>query len=412
MKIIENKSRPVIQMGIGVVLVLLSALGIFYLVMRPPLADFKFITYFFSTASFVVILAGFLAFHFGWLRNLPRIRWAVFGTYAISSLITFLTIWLAARLMFASEHDFLLGMILLFFSSGINLILGYYFSQALTQRISSLRNTLREVQGGNLATRALVCGRDEVAELANTFNSFVDQMQTVERKKKELDTLRRDLIAWVGHDLQTPLASIRAIVEALADDMVDDRSTRERYLRTAKRELQELSSLLDDLFELSHLDAGGIKLELQPNSMTDLISDALESFSALSQERGITLNGAIEAEVDPVVMDAKRIGRVIDNLISNALRFTPEGGNVRVLARPAAEGVEVEIRDSGQGFDPDDLPYLFDRFFRGEKSRNRETGGVGLGLAIAKGFVEAHGGHIDAQSIPEGGSSFRFTIPA
>jgi signal transduction histidine kinase len=207
------------------------------------------------------------------------------------------------------------------------------------------------------------------------------------------------------------LASIRAIIEALADGVVEDPGTSKRYLRNAKREIQALSNLIDDLFEMAQLGAGGLELDLQSNVLSDLISDTLESFSALAEEKGVDLSGEVGEGVDPVLMDVGRIGRVLNNLVHNALRHTPTGGEVFVSAVRDGDGVVVAVRDNGEGLDERDLPFIFDRFYRGEKSRSRMTGGVGLGLAIAKGLVESHGGEISARPIPERGACFQFTLP-
>jgi signal transduction histidine kinase len=226
-----------------------------------------------------------------------------------------------------------------------------------------------------------------------------------------LDRLRRDLVAWVGHDLRTPLASVRVIVEALADDVVEDPETVSRYLETAKEQVHSLSLLLDDLFEMAQIDAGGIQLERHPNSICDLISDTLEAFSALAERQGIALQGAAPPESDPILMDVGKIGRVLNNLLENALRHTPEGGTVRVVAVPGEDCVQVEVRDSGEGILTADLPHVFERFYRGEKSRSRATGGSGLGLAIASGIVEAHGGRIGVESAVDQGTRIWFTLP-
>jgi signal transduction histidine kinase len=154
--------------------------------------------------------------------------------------------------MFVNQHDLLLGTILLFFASGIAMTLGHFFAEALSHRITALSRTARKIQEGGLEIRVDIDGSDEIAELGRAFNAMVEQLETSDRKQKELDVLRRDLIAWVGHDLQTPLASIRAIVEALADGVVDDPATQQRYLSTAKRDIRALSNLIDDLFETGH----------------------------------------------------------------------------------------------------------------------------------------------------------------
>jgi signal transduction histidine kinase len=249
-----------------------------------------------------------------------------------------------------------------------------------------------------------------MAGLARTFNQMAAQLQETERKQQELDALRRDLVAWAGHDLQTPLASVRAIIEALADGVVDDHESVQRYLRTAQKNIQSLSTLIDDLFQMSQLDAGGLLLDCADNSLSDLISDTLESFSELANQQGVHLEGSVSEGVDPVYIDAQRIGRVLNNLVSNALYHTPEGGSVEVMASPLPEAVMVEVIDGGPGIPPEDLMRVFDRFYRGEKSRSRITGGAGLGLAIAKGIVEAHGGHIGVESEP-GRTRFFFTLP-
>jgi signal transduction histidine kinase len=313
--------------------------------------------------------------------------------------------------MFASQHDLLLASVLLIFAGGMATALGYFLSSTITDRIELLKQAAEKLAKGALETRVPVSGRDEVASLATTFNQMAAQIQTADLKQRELERLRTDLIAWVGHDLQTPLASIRAILEALADGVVDDTETIQRYLATAQRDVRSLSMLIDDLFQMAQLDAGGLPLDRASSSLADLISDTLESFSELAARRGVTLEGGLESDVDPVFMDTQRIGRVLNNLISNAVRHTPSGGRVEVRARRLSAGVQVTISDTGEGIYPEDLPHVFERFYRGEKSRSRLTGGAGLGLAIARGIVQAHGGQIHAESQPEQGTRFIFTLP-
>jgi signal transduction histidine kinase len=384
----------------------------FYTVMQPQIADLKLMALFLSITSIITLLAGYLAYRLRWIGRAPSLRWALFGTYVISSILTFVNVWLTARLMFFDNHDLLLGTVLLLFASGIAMTLGYFFTETLAQRVMLLSKTAREIRKGGLGARVEIEGRDEIAELGHAFNAMLEQLESAIHKQKELDALRRDLIAWVGHDLQTPLASIQAIIEALADGVVDDPDTRHRYLRTAKRDVLALSSLIDDLFELAQLDAGGLTLDVQLNSLSDLLSDTLESFGTLAAERAVMLKGEIEEGIDSVPMDVKRIGRALNNLVSNALRHTPAGGAVHLYARRANGAIEVAVSDTGEGFSPEDLPHLFERFYRGEKSRSRATGGVGLGLAIARGFVEAHGGQIRAGLNPEGGACFVMALPA
>jgi signal transduction histidine kinase len=403
---------PLLARFLGsIVLVVALTLLIFGMIMQPPRQDFQGMTLFLSATAIVSLVLSVGAYQLGWLQRSPSLRWTLLSGYALSSILTFLNVWVTARLMFINRHDLTLATILLIFAAGIAMAIGYLLTSALTDSIAALTAGARAVANGQLQTRVLIPGEDELAQLAQTFNGMAAQLQEAARRQQEVATLRRDLIAWVGHDLRTPLASVRAIVEALADGVVEDPATTNRYLRTAQRDIGALAVLIDDLFELAQMDAGGLKLDRQPGSLSDLISDTIESFSALAQEKGVRLGGQVQPGIDPVNMDVRQVGRVLANLVGNAIRHTPAGGQVSVEAAPVAGGVQVLVRDTGEGIQAEDLPRVFEQFYRGEKSRSRATGGAGLGLAIARGIVEAHGGQIWAQSEPGSGARFSFTLP-
>ena len=215
----------------------------------------------------------------------------------------------------------------------------------------------------------------------------------------------------VGHDLRTPLASVQVIMEALADGVVDDAATVQRYLATARRDLATLSHLVDDLFVLAQLDSGGVRLDRRPNSLTDLVSDTLEAFSVRAERQEVRLHGEALAGIPNLEFDATYVGRVLANLVDNALHYTPPGGEVVLTTEAVDDGVEVQVRDTGPGIDERDLPHVFERFYRGEASRSRALGGAGLGLAIVKGVVEAHGGRVGVRVAPETGTIFSFVLP-
>ncbi len=396
----------------GVILILALSLLIFYLLMAPPFKDLSQMAAFLSATAVGSTLAGYGAYRLGWMEHSPTIRLTLLGGYALSSALTFLNVYITAQLMFNSTHDLLLAMVLLLFAAGIAFVLGYFFSNTLTDRIQCLDTAAHAIADGNLQSRAAVKGQDELAALAKSFNDMAARLEMADLKQRELDILRKDLIAWISHDLQTPLASIQAVVEALADGLVEDPDTTHRYLNTALRDIRSLSVLIDDLFQMAQLDAGGMPLDYDNSQLSDLISDTLEVFSVLAKQKGIQLQGKVGEDVDPVYMDIRRIGRVLNNLIHNALRHTPPGGKVEVNARRTGQSVLVEVIDTGEGILPDQLPMVFERFYRGEKSRSRATGGAGLGLAIAKGFVEAHGGHIQVESNPGQQTRFSFTLPS
>ncbi len=407
----RRSSTPHLRFLGGVILTLTLALAIFFLLMDPPMDELRLMALFLAVTALISIGAGYGAYRLGWLNRSPHISWVLLGGYALASILTFLNVWVTARLMFASQHDLLLATVLLLFAGGIAISVGYFLSAALTDRIVSLNRAAQGIATGDLSARVEVTGNDEMASLARTFNEMARQLQAADQKQRELDMLRRNLVAWAGHDLRTPLASIRAIVEALADGVVQDPDTVDRYLQTAQREIRSLSLLIDDLFDLAQLEAGGLRLEIYPNSISDLISDTIESITELALRQGVALEGSVGSGVDPVDMDAQKIGRVLSNLVSNGLRHTPAGGTVRVEATATADGVRVEIQDTGQGINAQDLPHIFERFYRGEKSRNRATGGAGLGLAISKGIVEAHGGQIGVESTPDQGTRVFFSLP-
>jgi signal transduction histidine kinase len=412
--VIQPTRQPLIlllRFVAGIAMALAFTLLIFFLIMRPPSAEFRDMTIFLSITALASLIAGYVAYRWGWINRSPQIKWTLIAGYALSTVLTFVNVWVTARLMFINQHDLTLATILLIFAAGIAVSLGIFLSANLTDNINALNQGASMIAEGRFDTRVAVNGNDEMAELAHAFNAMATQLEEAEEKKREVDLLRRNLVAWAGHDLRTPLASVRAIIEALADHMVDDPATADRLLSTAKRDIGSLSMLIDDLFDMAQIDAGGIKLDQQPNQLSDLISDTLEGFSALALEKEVRLIGEVRPEVDPVVFDARQIGRVLTNLIGNAIRHTPVGGSVQVRAWAVDTRVAVEVRDSGEGIGAEDLPHVFEQFYRAEKSRSRATGGSGLGLAIAKGLVEAHGGQIYVASDLGKGTRFQFTLP-
>ena len=395
---------------LGIAIILALSLWIFSLLMQPPLVEIGLMALLLAVTAVISALAGYGLYRLGWLERSPTIRWTLLSGYALSSILTFLNVWLAARRMFASPHDLLLATVLLIFAGGIAMVLGYFLSSALTDRIRQLDQAARIIADGDLDVRLPVQGRDELADLGHTFNRMAAELQEAALKRQESETMRRDLLAWTGHDLQTPLTSVRLILEALADGVVEDPETVKRYLQTAQRDVRSLSQLVDDLFQLAQLDAGGLPLDLQTGSLSDLISDTIESFTEQAARQGVSLRGQVASGVDPFVMDIQKIGRVLDNLMKNALHYTPAGGFIEMSAIAIPQGVRVQVLDSGPGIPAADLPNIFERFYRGEKSRSHGTGGAGLGLAIARGIVEAHAGSISAENTGQG-ARIIFTLP-
>ncbi|HEX5690692.1 MAG TPA: ATP-binding protein, partial [Roseiflexaceae bacterium] len=363
-----------------------------------------------------------------WLRSGRGRLWLqVALTYVLGVGIALLNIFLTANLMFISDtHDLPLLILLLLFAVVVSIGLGYALSQTLAQRMAALNQGARALAEGDLHARVDVGGSDELAALAGEFNSMAAQLAAAAAERERLELARRDLIAAISHDLRTPLASLRVMTEALADGLIEDPATTARYLATMRGQIGHLSGLIDDLFELAQIDAGALRLELQRASLNDLISDALEGLRPQASARGVQLQGQISPDIGRVLVAPQKIERVLYNLVTNAIRHTPSDGVVTISASSEFSGVGsqspavsretqnwvlIEVTDTGEGIAAEDLPRIFDRFYRGEKSRSRATGGAGLGLAIARGIVEAHGGSIWAESDPGNGARFRFTLP-
>jgi signal transduction histidine kinase len=286
------------------------------------------------------------------------------------------------------------------------LILG--LSRRILTPVEALTEAVRRMEAGDLSQRVEVTSRDEIGELAWAFNSMADGLA-------RLEELRRNMVTDVAHELRTPLSNIRGYLEALQDGVVEP----ERHIvDSLHAEAMLLNRLVDDLQELSLAEAGQVKLERQPIALVDIVDRAVEAVRPRAEAEGITLQ--IDLPDDFLVdVDPQRIGQVLRNLLDNGLTHTPPGGEVDVAARAACpepsrrsdQWVEVSVRDTGAGIAAEDLPYVFERFYRADKSRSRATGGAGLGLAIAKQLVEAHGGRIWVESTEGEGSTFTFALP-
>src|SRR5512138_3927118 len=225
--------------GIGVSLAI--SLAFFEWLMAPPFKQLGLMALFLGITALASALVGYGAYRFGWVNLSPTLRWTLLGGYVLASILTFFNVWFSAQLMFASQHDLLLAIVLLVFAGGMAMVLGYFLSSTVTERIHLLKGAAQKLAQGDLETRVPVNGRDEIATLSGAFNQMAEQLQAADQKQRQLDNLRRDLIAWVSHDLQTPLTSVRAILEALADGVVDEPEMVKRYLATARRDVLSLS---------------------------------------------------------------------------------------------------------------------------------------------------------------------------
>jgi len=399
----------------GILAMMLLTIVLIEVVMSPPLADLIFLVALLGVTSLISAAFGFFSNRLGWWRRLPHIRQTLILGYILAGGLALFNVWLTAKLMFINQHDLILATLLLIFAGGISIAFGYFISNSITQDLRGLVLGAKKISNGDFATRVTVSGEDEVAQLAFAFNQMAARLEKAAEIERNLDEARRNLVAWASHDLRTPLTSLKVMLDAIADGIVNDPETVARYMKQSQNEVSRMSILIDDLFELAQLDAGYLDLDFQWISLSDLISDTLESFRAKANANSISLKGSIRDDVDLIWAAPDKISRVLDNLVGNALRYTPRGGSIYIEARLNNDQVLIEVHDSGSGIAPKDLPHVFDRFYRGEKSRTRnekeQSSGVGLGLAIVKGLINAHGGEIWVNSEPGSGTTFWFTLP-
>lgn len=361
-------------------------------------------------AGAAVSLVVALVLYFISLYFSPSLRLTFLFITIIVAALTLTNGLVAAQQMFTDTVVLIDTTILLLFTTIVAGTFGMGGFLRVTSGLRQLMHLAHRVASGDYQSRVIVDGRDELAQLGTSFNEMATQLESAAQEREELAKMRRDLTAWVSHDLRTPLTSMRAMVEALNDGLVEDPEQVKRYYRLILGDVQGMNRLINDLFEMSRLDAGGMKIEMEEDSLSDLISDSIGMFDALAKQRNIKLIGDVAPKLDSVRMNARKIGRVLANLISNALKYTPDNGTIRVEAWRDDAAVYVSVQDSGNGFAEKDIPLLFEQFYRGEGARSRSGGSsAGLGLSIARGIVEAHGGMISAEN--QNGARITFTLP-
>lgn len=285
-------------------------------------------------------------------------------------------------------------------------LLGIVFSVAasrnLTAPLTRLAGAARAIGAGQLAERVAVTGSDEVAEVALAFNEMAEQLEAAER-------LRRNLVADVAHELRTPLSVLQGNLRAMLDDLYPLNKEEVTLLYTQTR---LLSRLVNDLHELAQAEAGKLSLNLLPLHLNPLVEETAEAFAPMAEDAAVQVHLHLTTPLAAVLGDSARLTQVFHNLLSNALRHSTGGGTVTITTKQLEQQVTVAIQDSGEGIAAEHLPYLFDRFYRTDRARARDTGGAGLGLAIARAIIQAHGGQISADSPGLGrGSTFTVALP-
>jgi len=280
-------------------------------------------------------------------------------------------------------------------------LLTLFLSHRILVPVQALTAAARRMERGDLSQRVEVRSNDEIGQLAHAFNAMADSLDRLEQ-------LRRHMISDVAHELRTPLANIRGYLEALRDRVVEPSP---ELVDSLYEEAMLLSRLVDDLQELALAEAGQLRLVRQPVDLAEVVQQAVHSFQPQADAKRLAIETELPPGLPPVYADRQRVGQVLRNLLRNAVAYTPAGGQITVSARQVGAELEVAVRDTGVGIAPEHLPYIFERFYRADRSRTRSTGGAGLGLTIVKQLVEAHGGCVRVESQVGAGSTFIFTLP-
>jgi signal transduction histidine kinase len=345
-----------------------------------------------AVATLAVGLAGALA-----LRLLPTVRLQLAGLALLAVTLPLAAVFLSGWAMFHMGDDV---KILAVAAASASVAVGgaLLLARSISKGVDRLRASSRALAAGDLNARAPEDGPAEIAELAASFNAMAADLS-------RLFDARRELVAWASHDLRTPIASLQAMIEAIEDGLVEP----DHYVPALQQQVRTLALLVDDLFELARIDAGALTLELRDSEVTGLVKECVRGLAADAASRHIRLetraDRAVRARCEP-----EKVQRILFNLVTNALRHTPSDGSVAVLVEPRDEEVQVTVEDTGEGLDAEAERRMFERFWRSDRARSAD--GAGLGLAIARGLVEAHGGRIWAEQRRGGGARVSFTLPA
>jgi signal transduction histidine kinase len=292
-------------------------------------------------------------------------------------------------------------------ATAVAVLVGAIVGPTITRPIAAVTRTARAIAAGDYDRRVRSRGPAEIDELANAFNGMVEEVMTQRR-------VERDLLANISHDLASPLGLIRGYAEALADGVIPDGPQRLAALHAIQAESGRLERLTADLLDLALLDTGQVSMRLEAIPAGELLRGLHQRFVPRAQGDGIMLTVEAAPDLPPVRADGLRLEQVLVNLVNNALAHTPAGGTVRLAAAADGQEIEISVADTGSGISPEDLPRIWERFYRADKGRDRREGeaGVGLGLAISRSIVTRMGGTITVESAPNQGTTFRIRLPA
>ena len=290
-------------------------------------------------------------------------------------------------------------------------LLSLFFSRLISKPLVKMNQAALAMASGNYQQRVEIQSNDEIGLLANSLNTLASRLQEKISQLEQQEQIRREFVSNVAHEIKTPLAVMQGFTETMIDGLVKTEQERDEYLQNILDEINRLKRLVNELLDLKRIEEGHFDFDQEPCDLRGIIDQVQRKLGQLAVEKGIQLEISLEKKLPLVTCNSDRIERVLINLIANAIRHTPAGGKIALYVNTKANQVHLRISDTGEGIAPEDLPLIWERFYKGDKSRTRSQGGTGLGLAIVKQIVEGHGGQINVESKLKEGTTFNIVLP-
>jgi signal transduction histidine kinase len=402
------------------VLVLATAISVGLIVaqvtMAPPRSEMVSLAAYLAASGTAAGVVGWLALNSTWAAEHLTLRSKAFVGSIVGGFMGLFNVLLIARLMFIStSHDLYVLAAAIGFSVVVMAAFSLTVASSVAQRVEMISDAVRALAEGRKGPDLTTHETDEVARLAEDVERLSAKLDASEQERARLDQQRVDLTAAISHDLRTPLASVRAMAEALAEGVIEEDQERNRYYALMQREVERLDRMIGDLFDLAQIDSGALRLEKRLLPLQEIVSEVVEGMRPQAERAGIDLQ-FVPPDVDlpDVPLDGSRFERAVSNLVRNAIQHTSKGGEIRAAVAHEGRWVTLNVTDNGEGFDAAQAEHVWDRFYRGDKSRGRKGSvgdGAGLGLSIVRGFVEAHGGEVACTSSPGAGATFTLRLP-
>jgi len=340
-----------------------------------------------------------------------KIKWIFLMANSVSVIIMFTFLFISYVYMVLPNNIIIWLSLVTIFSSILSSFIHYLFTRPVEHSIQRLAAQSQQIANGKFEGSLPIEGPVEIKELTQQFNQMNSRLNKAFNQIKQAEASRRELVANISHDLRTPMSSIKAFVTAIQDGVVEDDATFQRYLKTISLETERLDQLIQQLFQLSLLDSGAIQLKKERTVVDELLLSVLQHEQIHLEKKKIEVDIDLPNQIPAIYVDRLYFEKLLFNLLDNAIRFSKEKGKIEIRVFVHEQKLHISIRDFGEGIDKEELPRIFERTYRVEKSRNKQYGGAGLGLAIAKTIAERHGGTITVSSELGKGSTFTVMVP-